>query len=116
MAGKNRATIRDREKKCFGKVKASVHAHSEPQRASAFERKRENHADNKDGASPHQILASIPQMNRTKQERKQNGRRPEADAVGQGVLRVSSKREFFKEPHENKKRAQKTPQRSATAP
>ena len=50
-------------------------------------------------------------MDGPKQARKQGRRRPETDALGEGVLCVSPKQEFFKQAHKNK---EDRPQHSPT--
>src|SRR5712692_7506388 len=93
------STVRDGIKEAFGIVPHGVHANGKPQTSGAPHGQGEEKADQNGAQRAHPIFPRISQVTSAEKSGKQNGRRPEAYAGGQGVARVSAHQKLFKEAH-----------------
>src|ERR1700731_2844391 len=105
------AAVRHRVKECLAEIKTRVPSHNQPEIPGTPQGKREKQPDGHDPRCSLPAFTGIPQMDSPKRARKHNRCRPEADAPRERVLRISSKREFFKQAHKHK---EDSPQYSPT--
>jgi len=103
MTGEEVATVGDGIEEGFAEVEAGVHAYGEPQGAGALEGEAPEKAGQDDAGDADPGLSFVGDVDAAKGEREQDGGGPEAHALGEGELRVTAKRKFFREPYQTEK-------------
>ena len=98
MAVKHKAAVGNGKKEGFAEVKAGVPPHGQPEVSSSLEGKGKDQPGNcYVGRSDH-AFAVVCKVTGPKYERETYGGRPESNAPRQGVLCVSTKQEFLRQP------------------
>src|SRR5882672_3527801 len=96
MAGEDDAAVGHRIEEGLAPVPGGVHAHGEPKISGAAKSQAEKQSDGRRSQCPDDRFSLIAKVDGAERCRKEQSRRPEADAFGERELGVSAGDKLFK--------------------